>query len=207
MAIVLSLSIITGIIGSGVIKRFPYRPNRIIIRDINIPFMLLNTSLILVMYLVYNTPASQIIYSLVSSILLIIAFLDARHMLIPNGLLYMATSLVVLEKIIRAYHYGLPFDPYLSLVSMMIPVVLFGLLYLLPGDGIGEGDILLGGLFGLILGMDRVVNMLLLAFVLFVIVSLIIINRRDKRVDIRLPFAPFMIAGFYIIQIMERVWG
>ena len=198
---IILISIITGIIGSSVLEKFPYKLKRIDLKDINLSFMLINTSLSLVMYFLYEGMLTQAYHSIIGSVLLLIALIDIRHMVIPDALIIVATVLTVGYMAMEYYIYGSEIVFSQILMSILVPVLLFLFLMALPGDGIGEGDILLGGLFGLILGMDRVVNMLLLAFVLFVIVSLIIINRRDKSVDIRLPFAPFMIVGFFLIQI------
>ena len=204
---IILISIITGIIGSSVLKKFPHKLKRIDLKDINLSFMLINTSLSLVMYFLYEGMLTQTYHSIIGSVFLLIALIDIRHMVIPDILTIMATVLTVGYMAIDCYVYGSEFVISQVLISILIPVILFILLLALPGDGIGEGDILLGGLFGLILGVDKVVSLLIISFAFFIIISLVMMNKRKRGMDIRLPFAPFMIVGFYIIQIMERVWG
>jgi len=150
---------------------------------------------------------TQAYHSIIGSVLLLIALIDIRHMVIPDALIIVATVLTVGYMTIDYYVYGSEIVFSQILMSILVPVLLFLFLMALPGDGIGEGDILLGGLFGLILGVDKVVSLLIISFAFFIIISLVMMNKRKRGMDIRLPFAPFMIVGFYIIQIMERVWG
>ena len=204
---IILISIITGIIGSSVLKKFPHKLKRIDLKDINLSFMLINTSLSLVMYFLYEGMLTQAYHSIIGSVLLLIALIDIRHMVIPDALIIVATVLTVGYMAMEYYIYGSEIVFSQILMSILVPVLLFLFLMALPGDGIGEGDILLGGLFGLILGVDKVVSLLIISFAFFIIISLVMMNKRKRGMDIRLPFAPFMIAGFYIIQIMERVWG
>lgn len=196
------LSIITSILGSSMLKRFPYKLDRIDIKDINLSFMLLNTSLSLVMYFIYENALTQVYYSILSTILLLIAFIDIKHMVIPDILTILAIIITIGYKVLYYSLYGNEFIISQVLVSILIPVILFILLMALPGDGIGEGDIVLGGLLGLILGIDKIVILLIISFGLFIIISLVMMNNQGRKLSIKFPFTPFMIITFYTIQLI-----
>lgn len=197
------ISLITSMIGSSILKSFPYKLQNINIKDIDIVFLLSNTSLSLVMYSIYKDILSQSYYSIISSILLLIVFIDIKYMVIPDILSISAILMTIAYKVVYHYMYGYEFLIYQAFISILIPVTLFLILSALPGDGVGAGDIILVGLLGLILGLDRVVNSLIISFTLFILTSIFMIFKKQQRIDAKLPFAPFMVIGFYIIQLVN----
>ena len=62
----------------------------------------------------------------------------------------------------------------------------------------GAGDILLGILMGVLLGMPNVLVGLFSAFVLGSIVGLILIASRKKTLKDTVPFGPFLVLGTFI---------
>ena len=75
---------------------------------------------------------------------------------------------------------------------------------LLTHNGIGGGDIKLAGLLGLVCGIRGILLLLLAASFLGSVYGLI---RSGKRKDgeIRLPFVPFMTAGFLFSTILSMI--
>lgn len=62
----------------------------------------------------------------------------------------------------------------------------------------GTGDILLGILMGILLGMPNVLVGLFFAFVLGSIVGIILISTKKKTLKDAVPFGPFLVAGTFI---------
>lgn len=62
----------------------------------------------------------------------------------------------------------------------------------------GTGDILLGVLMGIVLGMPAVLVGLFFAFVLGSIVGIILISAKKKTLKDAVPFGPFLVAGTFI---------
>jgi leader peptidase (prepilin peptidase)/N-methyltransferase len=62
----------------------------------------------------------------------------------------------------------------------------------------GQGDIKLGALMGLLLGYPNVFVGLFLAFVLGALVSLVLIALKKKTLKSQIPFGPFLITAIFV---------
>lgn len=71
------------------------------------------------------------------------------------------------------------------------------------GKAMGDGDMYIGLVMGLVLGFPRIIVALYAAFLTGAIVGVILILRRKKTLRSHIPFGPFLIWGL----VVGLVWG
>lgn len=156
----------------------------------------------------------SIIWILAFLILLLIALIDLRLRIIPDGLnlslaiLGLAGALThyyffgfgLIDGVVRGSffgHYAMIFWFGESLGINVLAGVLFGGLFfgglyvLTRGNGIGFGDVKLGAALGLLFSWPDIVLVSMLAFIIGAIISVGLILSRKKTIKDALPFAPF----------------
>ena len=83
-----------------------------------------------------------------------------------------------------------------SLLGMLIAIGFFGgQVYLSKGRWLGGGDIRIGAFMGVILGWKMVILAIVLAYVIGSIASIFVIIKKKKFYGLKVPFAPFLVAG------------
>lgn len=161
----------------------------------------------ILIYWQYGISVSSFFLFLISSLLIVVAAYDWLHMEIPDILIYVAAvfaSGFIVYNLWQAqgltdlnswlvYAYGL-----------LIGVGFFGILVVASRQKwMGAGDVMLGGLMGLIVGYPNVIVALFLAFFLGSIVSLILMITKKKTMKDAVPFGPFLVAATFI----SLFWG
>jgi len=148
----------------------------------------------------------SLILALVVSILLVIASYDILHMEIPDILTYLGiffsigfVFLVLAEKSMLSLENLIPYG-----YAIVVSAGFLGFLVVLSREKwMGAGDILLGILAGILLGMPNILVGLFLAFVLGSIVGLILVATKKKTLKDVVPFGPFLVAG----TLIALFWG
>ena len=128
------------------------------------------------------------------SCFLVIAFIDMRHGIIPNVIVYPAL-LVTLSFHLFFFSTFFPF-----FFSSLIAGFFFFLLFVLTkGRGMGFGDVKLALLLGLFLGFPNIVIALYIAFLTGAFVAFILVLAKKKKFSgSTIPFGPFLISGAII---------
>ena len=124
------------------------------------------------------------------ALLIIVAFIDLEHQIIPNKVnLFGFVSGVVLNL----------FTGNLSLLNMLLGfLVSGGLLFLiavLSRGGMGGGDIKFGAVMGVFLGWQLALLALLIAFVLGGLGGIVLLALKKKGRKDMIPFGPFLVLG------------
>ena len=125
----------------------------------------------------------------------VVAVVDLKFYLIPTTFVYGA-SLIAL-----VYNYFYLDSPiFIEHVLAAFAVALLFLLIVLitRGKGMGQGDIVLVFLIGMVLGYGGTFAAMFLAFLLGAIVSIFLIVFGRKKFGQTIPFAPFLIGGFLV---------
>lgn len=132
--------------------------------------------------------------------MIVIGTVDLKFSLIPTSLVY-ATSLVALFYAYFVY----PSPIFIDHVVAAFGAALFFLLIVVVtlGRGMGQGDVVLVFLIGIVLGVERTVLSLFSAFMVGAIISIMLILLGKKRFGNTIPFGPFLILGFFI----ALFWG
>ena len=133
------------------------------------------------------------IYLLASTIFLAIAGYDLRHKIVPNQLVYTAVALGLLSQILD---FNLP--DFLS--GPIFFAVFASLWFLSSGKWMGFGDAKLVLAIGWLLGLHAGLSALLYGFWVGALVgiALLFIRRPYFTIKQEIPFAPFLILGFFL---------
>ncbi|MBI2012764.1 prepilin peptidase [Candidatus Curtissbacteria bacterium] len=138
---------------------------------------------------------SLLYYFFLISILIIVAIVDLKFSLIPTTFI-LAASLVSLF-----YNYfTLPSPAFVDHVfAAFLLAIFFGAIVLATrGRGMGEGDVFLAFLIGMVLGIGDSAVAVFLGFLIGAVVSVFLIILGKKRFGQTVPFAPFLVLGFLI---------
>lgn len=143
-------------------------------------------------------PLRAVLYSLLFSLLTVVAVIDWRTFEIPNGvnLAILLLGIVQLAADFRNWP--------LYLIGMCSVSLLFLLLWFLTGgNGLGMGDVKLMAAAGLLLGWPRI----LLAMILGSVSGAVIHSVRMKRgAGRKLAFGPYLSAGIWVAALFgERL--
>lgn len=140
-------------------------------------------------------------YWTVSAFLVVIFVYDLKHYVVPNITIYSAIVISLLWRLIGWLAFDLSTGlEFLKVIGIaLIPVIFFLLIVLLSrGKWMGEGDISIVFLMGLILGWPGILVALAVAFYGGAIIGLGLIALGRKKFKSAVPFAPFLIIGTFL---------
>jgi len=144
-----------------------------------------------------------LIYIILSSALIIIAFIDLNQQIIPDE--------ISLPGIVIGFILSF-FVPYISFVNSGLGVVVGGGIILIIGlagsviykkEAIGGGDVKLAAMIGAFLGWRYTIISLFLGFFLGALTGIILILSKIKSREDTVPFGPFIVLGSFI----TLFWG
>lgn len=162
----------------------------------------LNAILYIIMYLKFGLSLDFIFYSLISSLLLVITFIDLHEMIIPDILVVVIFILSILHKIIM-YFMGNSPEILNSVLGLFLAGGLFLAIVLLSRGGMGGGDVTLIGALGFVIGWRKILLTIFLSFILGSIISIFLLATKIKTRKDPIPFGPFIILGFFLTVL----WG
>jgi prepilin signal peptidase PulO-like enzyme (type II secretory pathway) len=141
----------------------------------------------------------------VGLILLAILLADSIYMIIPDFLVGLLLSAVVLYRVVLVGAGIMQTQDLLrSFLGVLIGVAIIGGLWLLTkGKGMGFGDVKLIVPLALLLGWPQVLVGIFLSFVLGAVFGLGLIISKRKKFGQVIPFGPFMIGATFI----SLIWG
>lgn len=158
----------------------------------------LNAIVYLILFKRFNLTIDFIAYALIMSALMVVFFIDLKHMIIPDGLI---VTIVIFEILHKAGLYFTGGEVYLksSILGALLSGLLFLAIVLLSRGGMGDGDITLIASLGFILGVKLIFLNIFLSFLLGAIVSLLLLGFKIKTRKDPIPFGPFIIVAFFIV--------
>lgn len=162
----------------------------------------LNASLYVIMYFKFGFSLEFIYYALISSVLIIITFIDIREMIIPDSLVVTLLILALIYKFAN-YVLGQPLKIRESIIGLLFAGGLFLAIVLITKGGMGGGDVTLISALGFILGFKKIILNIFLSFILGAIISLFLLATKIKTRKDPIPFGPFIVLAFFITVL----WG
>jgi len=172
--------------------------------SVQYPIVELLTGLIyLVIYLIYGLSIQSLIYIILSSALIIIAFIDLNEQIVPD--------VISLPGIVAGLVLSF-FVLYISFIDSASGIVVGGGIILIIGlagsaifkkEAMGGGDVKLAAMVGAFLGWRYIIISLFLGFFLGAIVGIILILSKIKSREDTVPFGPFIVLGSFI----TLLWG
>ncbi len=128
---------------------------------------------------------------IVFSILLALVMIDFKYLAVPDSLNLLALALAIIQpNIIDSIQYAL-------MASGGLALLRYYLSYFLKKEAMGEGDIIVAGTMGALLGFPLFFYALFLSAILAIVPSLI---SKDKIV----PFVPFLAIATFIVYIADK---
>jgi prepilin signal peptidase PulO-like enzyme (type II secretory pathway) len=149
---------------------------------------------------IFNEFSTQAIFKLilsliVSAILIVITVYDLRHKIIPDGLVY---AFIILSFITLIGNWKLEIGNF-DLVSGCLIFLFFASLWLISqGKWMGLGDAKLG--IGWFLPFPQNVSAVVLSFWTGALVGILLLLAKWKKTTLKseMPFAPFLVLGFFL---------
>jgi len=172
--------------------------------SIQYPIVELLTGLIyLIISLIYGLSVQTLIYIILSSALIIIAFIDLDQQIVPD--------VISLPGIVIGFILSF-FVPYITFINSALGIVVGGGIILIIGltgtvifkkEAMGGGDVKLAAMIGAFLGWRYVVVSLFLGFFLGAVTGIFLILAKIKKKEDMVPFGPFIVLGSFI----TLLWG
>ncbi|NLL81618.1 MAG: prepilin peptidase [Tissierellia bacterium] len=162
----------------------------------------LNAIVYIIMYYKFSFTIDFVFYSLLSSLLIIIGFIDLKEMIIPDVLVIGILVLTLIYKGVNYLLYGITANLLYSLGGMFIAGGMFLAILILSGGGMGDGDVTLIGALGFVLGIKYILLTVFLSFVIGAIISIFLLITKIKTRKDPIPFGPLIILGFFITVLL-----
>lgn len=158
---------------------------------------------------VLSSYSSYIIFALVLLILyglIILALYDIKWYILPTQIIYFLFSLGIIYQILNIKFGTNPSSLIEIVLGTIIGGGIFYLLYVISsGRWIGGGDVRLGFLLGFLLGsLTNSILLIFFASVIGTIISLLLILFKRTTIKSMIPFGPFLIVSYVIIQLFSR---
>ncbi len=175
--------------------------------SIQYPIVELLTGLIyLIIYLIYGLTIQTLIYIILSSALIIIAFIDLNEQIIPDVI---SLPGIVIGFILSFFVTYISFvDSILGILGIavgggIILIIGLGGSVIFKKEAMGGGDIKLAAMIGAFLGYRYIIISLFLGFFLGALTGIILIMAKIKSREDVVPFGPFIVLGSFI----TLLWG
>lgn len=144
------------------------------------------------------------VWLLLCVIFLALATYDIKWLTLPSSIVYTALAVGITFTVLQSYNSG----DYSILLSGVAASIMYGgffyILYQLSGGKwIGGGDVRLGFVLGMVLGIQKSVVSLMLASYSACVVILILVILKKYHSKMKLPFGPFLLAA----SIGAFLWG
>jgi prepilin signal peptidase PulO-like enzyme (type II secretory pathway) len=149
----------------------------------------------------------NIFFLLVISCLLIVIFVyDLKHYLILDKIIYPTIIIVFLYQLFSVWDFGNwnLFGAWSLMFGALLGGAFFGIIvFVSRGRWMGIGDIKLGFLMGLFLGLNLFLVALFVTFLSGAIISAILLALKKKKLKSEIPFGPFLVGATFI----SLFWG
>jgi leader peptidase (prepilin peptidase) / N-methyltransferase len=155
--------------------------------------------LFLLLYLWYGLDYRIIVFAALIAILIVISFIDFRHMIIPDGLVIAVLIIGLIQLGITVFTgvFGNWLDYVIGFFAGGVPLFLIALFctYLLKKEAFGGGDVKLMAAAGLVIGWKLTITSYLIGIILGAFVGVILLATGKKKRGDQIPFGPFLSIG------------
>jgi len=157
----------------------------------------------LIIYLIYGLSIQSLVYIILSSALIIIAFIDLQEQIIPDIISLPGIVVGLILSFIV---------PYISFINSALGALVGGGIILIIAwvgsiifkkEAMGGGDVKLTAMIGAFLGWRYTIISLFLGFFLGALTGIVLIMTKIKKREDDIPFGPFIALG----SIITLLWG
>lgn len=195
---------------TALIKRYS-REEKIIDKDFfnDVRFdwkVALVTSLLIILLLYFFGVSEKFfLYSILSIILTMEAFVDIKAKILPNSLNFAGFLMGIVYTYItciRDIYAGL--DLLLGMITgagVFLLIALFALI-VYRREGMGLGDVKLMGMLGLFFGFTNIIQIFILSFFVAAVISIILLATKIKKTTDYIAFGPFIVIATVVTMII-----
>jgi len=147
-----------------------------------------------------------IFWFIISSFLIIVFVYDLKHYLVADIVIYTAIIISALYRLLEFFKFGhwnlirngkLEAGD-LGAIDYFIAALITGIFFLIiilvsRGKWMGLGDVKIGILMGLVLGLPHIFVALFLAFLAGFVISIVLLILKKKTMKSEIPFGPFLV--------------
>jgi len=156
---------------------------------------LLSGTILVLLFLKSGLSYEMILFTILSPILISIFFIDLKHQIIPDELVFWGIGFSFLYSlfIFPQFIYSSIFAGFISSSTLLF-------LYIITkSKGMGLGDVKFAILGGMIAGFTNIFHWLFWAFLTGAFVGVILILGKKYSLKSKIAFGPFMIFALYLI--------
>lgn len=158
----------------------------------------LNAIIYIMLFKSFGMGIDFIFLALIMSMLIVVLFIDLKHMIIPDKLVVTIVIFEVLHKL-GLYLQGREVNLKTSILGALLAGLLFLLIVIVSRGGMGDGDITLISSLGFILGVKLILLNIFLSFLIGAIISVGLLGFKIKTRKDPIPFGPFIIIAFFTV--------
>lgn len=160
---------------------------------------LLTGGLFLLLYVKFGMNYTLPVYAALISVLVVVTFIDWRHMEIPNGLVIAILVLGAIQLGITVFTgvFGNWMDYAIGMFAGGLPLLIIALVcqLLLKKEAFGGGDVKLMAAAGLVIGWKLVITSYIIGIVTGAIFGVLLLSTGKKKRGDEIPFGPFLALG------------
>lgn len=147
---------------------------------------------------------STIFLLIISCFLIVLFVYDLKHYLVPDVIIYPALIITLIYQI----YFSIISNQLSFIVNYLLAGLIGGLFFLIlvlisRGRWMGLGDVKIGILMGLLLGLSQVFTALFLAFLSGATVAIVLLILKKKELKSEIPFGPFLTGATFV----TIIWG
>ena len=133
-----------------------------------------------------------------ATVFLLAAFIyDLKYMVLPDRFTLPAVAIGAMLVTINSVENGTKsIEPQLVATTVFV-LIYFGLWFFSKGKYLGDGDIRLAAVMGLLLTLSQLIVGVFVAYILGALIGIYLISKRNKKINSAIPMGPFLIFGIY----------
>mgnify|MGYP003295151084 CR=1 FL=1 len=161
-------------------------------------------------WLLLNSGTDAFVFLRQMCVLLVLLFsmiIDIETQIIPNIVILISLGIGIVLLVSECVFSREKFldSLIMSFAGLLCCMVLFYVLSRLTKEGIGMGDVKLISVMGFMTGMSLTLMAVLLSLILCTVTSILLLLRKIKNKNDRIPFGPFMFFGYIFMLILFNV--
>ncbi|MEW6087497.1 MAG: prepilin peptidase [bacterium] len=154
-------------------------------------------------YVKWGFSRELFMYVFLTSMLLVIGFIDARTTLIPDIITVPGIITGLVLNLVFAFIDKSFLNFFDAFLGMVLGLGVFGFIVFASRGGMGIGDIKLAGLIGVFLGLKNAFLTVLLSFIIGGFIGIILLVFKIKKRRDEIPFGPYLATA----SVISIFWG
>lgn len=156
-----------------------------------------------IIYKLYGLNIEYFLLMVIMTILLIISFIDLKHLIIPDMLVLSILISALIKMVYVFRYYDLDYYISQSIKGFIFILVTYLIIYTLSKGSLGHGDIKLSLALSFLFSLRESVNSFLTAYIIAAFVSVTLIVFKKKKLKSVIPFGPFISVSFFIVGVLK----